>query len=272
MSVFAGNLPFNFSEEALRALFAGSGEIVGSKIVKRGKDRSLGYGFVDFANGVNVDNVASKFNKHQIEGREIVVEVARPKVEREAKERKPRAPREPREPKANNNNGGSAGGAAGGDGTRPPRRRGGRGRGGGGGRGSNAGDNNDNNNNNNNNNNNSNNNNDASGEGQKRRRRRPAPEKEKLPMIKDHGVFVANLPFNVDHESLKAIFDGSGVNVVAAHIITRRTGRSKGYGFAQFASDSDRDKALKFAAGKKLGDRELSVSAVKEESNHAAAN
>ncbi|KAF9914738.1 hypothetical protein BGZ65_001058, partial [Modicella reniformis] len=64
---------------------------VRADIITRGT-RSLGFGFVVYETLAHAENAADTFNKTELGGRTINVEVAKPKVERP-----PREPREPRE-------------------------------------------------------------------------------------------------------------------------------------------------------------------------------
>jgi len=72
-------------------------------------------------------------------------------------------------------------------------------------------------------------------------------------------LFVANLPFSVDDARLNEIFTSAGVSVSKAHVVTKRNGRSKGFGFVEFASEADQQKALAAVEKKKVDDRELIV-------------
>jgi len=66
------------------------------------------------------------------------------------------------------------------------------------------------------------------------------PPKEKI--LSKTAVFVANLPFSVTDEQLKQIF--STFNVKSARVVTTRTGRSRGYGFVDFVTETDQKKAI----------------------------
>lgn len=55
-------------------------------------------------------------------------------------------------------------------------------------------------------------------------------------------LFVANLPFKFRDEDLLQLFGTYAP--VKAHIIIRRNGMSKGYGFVEFANENDQQKAL----------------------------
>lgn len=70
-------------------------------------------------------------------------------------------------------------------------------------------------------------------------------------------LFVANLPFAVDDDGLKEIF--AGLKVTEAHIARKRSGRSKGFGFVEFANEADQLAALEARQGHVAGERELNV-------------
>ena len=56
-------------------------------------------------------------------------------------------------------------------------------------------------------------------------------------------LFVGNLPWSVNWQALKDIFSEYGEVVFARVIRDRDTGRSKGFGFVEFASEEDAAKA-----------------------------
>lgn len=60
------------------------------------------------------------------------------------------------------------------------------------------------------------------------------------------GSQVANLPFTLEDEGLKAVFANAGVTVHTARIVQRKFGarRSKGFGFVDCASEEEQKKAL----------------------------
>jgi len=74
-------------------------------------------------------------------------------------------------------------------------------------------------------------------------------------------VFVGNLSFKTNPEELKNSFETVG-KVANANIITRGT-RSLGYGFVEFNSEEDANKAVSEMNKKKLDDREINVEIAK---------
>jgi len=72
-------------------------------------------------------------------------------------------------------------------------------------------------------------------------------------------IFVGNLSYKVDEESLKDVFTKIG-EVQSVKIITdNATGRSKGFGFVEMGSDADADKAIASLNGSSLLDRNITV-------------
>jgi RNA recognition motif-containing protein len=68
---------------------------------------------------------------------------------------------------------------------------------------------------------------------------------------------VANLPFSVTDAELAEIF--SGLKVSKAHVVTKRNGKSKGFGFVEFAAQEDQLAALAAKDGQVYQERPLNV-------------
>lgn len=73
-------------------------------------------------------------------------------------------------------------------------------------------------------------------------------------------IYVGNLPYSVDDAALHAKFAEFGQVDSARVIMDRESGRSKGFGFVEMASDSDADNAINGLNGKDLQGRALNVS------------
>ncbi len=72
-------------------------------------------------------------------------------------------------------------------------------------------------------------------------------------------LYVGNLPFSITEASLGDLFAPFGA-VESVRIITDRdSGRSKGFGFVEFADDSAADKAISDLNGKEVDGRALTV-------------
>ena len=73
------------------------------------------------------------------------------------------------------------------------------------------------------------------------------------------NLYVVNLPWSTSEEALEAYFAEHG-EIVDVRIITdRRSGRSKGFGFVEMASDEAGKAAIEALNGKEFGGRELRV-------------
>jgi cold-inducible RNA-binding protein len=71
-------------------------------------------------------------------------------------------------------------------------------------------------------------------------------------------LYIGNLSYNTNDESLRAAFQQAGTVVSVAVIMDKMTGRSRGFGFVEM-EDADSDKAIDMWNGKDLDGRELVV-------------
>ncbi|PYS02025.1 MAG: RNA-binding protein [Acidobacteria bacterium] len=72
-------------------------------------------------------------------------------------------------------------------------------------------------------------------------------------------LYVGNLPFSANDDSLREMFQQAG-QVESARIITDRdTGRSKGFGFVEMSSDEEAANAITKFNGVELEGRALTV-------------
>jgi len=260
--VFVGNLSFSTKENELANEFAVAGKVISANIITRGP-RSLGYGFVEMENEADANNAVTLLNKKEIDGRPINVEVAKVREEGTQDEQKgqqstrgsgrgrggrgrggfggrgrggnatgananatgggfrKRFRRRDGSDDENGNEGGNEGGVEGGE-----RRRGGRG----GFRGRARG-------------------------GQ--RRREEGSDENRAPS--QTTLFVANLPFSLDDDGFSKLFKDGNLAFKSAHVVKKRTGRSKGFGFAEFENEGDQQKALTALNNKQVDGRELVV-------------
>lgn len=76
-------------------------------------------------------------------------------------------------------------------------------------------------------------------------------------------LYVGNLSYSTTDESLKAHFSAAGAVASAMVIKDRDTGRSRGFGFVEMASDEDAEKAISMFHGQPLDGRPLSVNEAK---------
>ena len=73
------------------------------------------------------------------------------------------------------------------------------------------------------------------------------------------NLFVGSLPWSVNDEQLAQIFSEAG-SVDSARVITERdTGRSKGFGFVEMATEEEAKKAIETLNGKEIEGRAITV-------------
>lgn len=73
------------------------------------------------------------------------------------------------------------------------------------------------------------------------------------------NLFVGSLPWSVNDEQLAQMFAEAG-SVDSARVITERdTGRSKGFGFVEMATDEEAKKAVETLNGKEIEGRAITV-------------
>lgn len=81
--LFVGGLSYNINETQLNELFSQIGSVTSCKlIIDRYSGQSKGFGFVEMENDEEADKAIKELNGKEIEGRKIVVNVARPMEER----------------------------------------------------------------------------------------------------------------------------------------------------------------------------------------------
>lgn len=96
------------------------------------------------------------------------------------------------------------------------------------------------------------------GRGSSRGSRNPRP-----PRVEPTGepstttLFVANLPFKISDDDLKAIF--GEYKVASAKVVRMRSGRSKGFGFIEMQNEEEQKRALGELKNVKVGERELTI-------------
>jgi len=264
--VFAGNLAYSTTDEGLKAFFAPvQSDILSAQVILRGT-RSAGYGFVALSTAEAAQNAVDALNKKELDGREVIVEIAKPvdQKEKEKKEKKAKrrpgrrgskaVPGEVSEAEANAEADKAEDGAANVDEegkpkkkkkpARKPKRK------------SEEGE--------------------AStdvvptdGEKKAGRVRKPKVSRPPRPAGEDPVgepsktmLFVANLGFNIDDAGLSSLFTEAGITVVSARIVRRRWGqprKSKGYGFVDVGSEEEQKKAMEALQNKDVGGRNIAV-------------
>jgi len=86
----------------------------------------------------------------------------------------------------------------------------------------------------------------------------PPTGKEKVERNPANVVFVGNLPFTCTPQDLEQLFTSKGFQTVSVSVPTKE-GRSKGFGFVEFSSTEDKNKALTLDRQLDLSGRMLSV-------------
>lgn len=82
--LFVGGIPYRTSEEALQEAFAQAGKVTSARIIKeRETGRSKGFGFVEMETEEMAQAAIDMWNGKELDGRELIVNIAR------AEERRP---------------------------------------------------------------------------------------------------------------------------------------------------------------------------------------
>ncbi|OLB93076.1 MAG: RNA-binding protein [Candidatus Rokubacteria bacterium 13_1_40CM_68_15] len=80
--LFVGGLSFNTTNDGLREFFAQSGTVVSANVVtEQFSGRSKGFGFVEMESSEHAQKAVAQLNGRELDGRQIKVEVAKPKTE-----------------------------------------------------------------------------------------------------------------------------------------------------------------------------------------------
>lgn len=89
MNIYVGNLPYNLTEDDLRAAFSEFGEVSSVNIIMdRMSGQSKGFGFVEMPDDTEAEEAIKALNESALNGRNIKVNQARPRGERS--QRRPR--------------------------------------------------------------------------------------------------------------------------------------------------------------------------------------
>ncbi len=86
MNIYVGNLAFNVTEDDLKALFSGYGEVSGVNIVKeRPSGQSKGFGFVDMPNNSEADKAMKALNGTRLKNQSLKLSQAKPPAKRSSR-------------------------------------------------------------------------------------------------------------------------------------------------------------------------------------------
>lgn len=82
--LYVGNLPYSVTDEQLGQMFAQFGQVSSAVVIKfKDTGRSKGFGFVEFDKDEEADKAIEEMNGKENEGRNLVVNEARPMQPRE---------------------------------------------------------------------------------------------------------------------------------------------------------------------------------------------
>lgn len=78
--LYVGNLPYSVDDASLRHNFADFGSVASAKVMTdRDTGRSKGFGFVEMGSEAEAQAAINGLNGQSVDGRQIVVNVSRPK-------------------------------------------------------------------------------------------------------------------------------------------------------------------------------------------------
>lgn len=81
--VFVAGFPWSYTGENLKDMFSKFGAITEAVVISdRATGRSKGFGFVTFTNPEDAQKAIKELNGAELEGRKLVVNIARPKEPR----------------------------------------------------------------------------------------------------------------------------------------------------------------------------------------------
>ena len=82
MKIFVGNLPFSVGEADLQSLFAQKGSVESVMVMRdTATGRSRGFAFLEMPSEEEARRAITELNSYSIDGRNLTVNEARPKVE-----------------------------------------------------------------------------------------------------------------------------------------------------------------------------------------------
>jgi len=273
--VFAGNLAYSTTDEGLKTFFAPvSSDIISAQVILRGT-RSAGYGFVALTTAEAAQKAVEALDKKELDGRQVIVEVAKPSEQKDKEKKEKKAKRRPGRRGSKAVPGEVSEAEANGDATKaadpaapesdeaakpkkkkkkaarkPKAKEGEDAPAAAPADGETAPA-------------------DAAAAKKTPRVRKPKTPRPPRPAGEDPVgeqsktmLFVANLGFNIDDAGLSALFTDAGIAVTSARIVRRRWGqprKSKGYGFVDVGGEEEQKKAIEALQGKEVGGRAIAV-------------
>ncbi len=83
------------------------------------------------------------------------------------------------------------------------------------------------------------------------------------------NIFVGNLSFNTNEDELRQAFEAYGQVDRVSIMTDRDTGRSRGFGFVEMASNEDGEKAITALNGSQLSGRTINVNEARPKAERA---
>lgn len=83
------------------------------------------------------------------------------------------------------------------------------------------------------------------------------------------NIFVGNLSFNTNEDELRQLFESYGQVDRVSIMTDRDTGRSRGFGFVEMASNEDGEKAIAALNGSQVGGRTINVNEARPKTERA---
>jgi cold-inducible RNA-binding protein len=80
--LYVGNLPYKATDDDLTQLFSSAGSVTSARVMRdMATGRARGFGFVEMATDDAAQKAVERFHQYEMEGRQLVVNEARPKPE-----------------------------------------------------------------------------------------------------------------------------------------------------------------------------------------------
>ncbi|HZP55907.1 MAG TPA: RNA-binding protein [Candidatus Saccharimonadales bacterium] len=81
--LYVGSLAYSINDDQLKELFATAGTVVSAQvIIDRNSNQSKGFGFVEMSSDEEAQKAIKELNGKEVDGRAIMVNMARPKEDR----------------------------------------------------------------------------------------------------------------------------------------------------------------------------------------------
>lgn len=78
--------------------------------------------------------------------------------------------------------------------------------------------------------------------------------------MQQHKLFIGGLPYETSEEEFRSAFADFGSITSVLIVKDKMTGRSKGFGFVEYSTDEEAQRAIEMMNGKVFNGRPLSVS------------